>query len=95
MFTLSAQNIHKTFMFESLHFRFLLSALNTAKRDQNIVLGYTLEVTCTHNQFFGGKMKNKVYSSKSKFNNTEVEFKGGLHYMGISSYYFKMTIEAS
>ena len=38
-------------MFESLHFRFLLSAFNTAKRDQNVVLGYTLEVTCTHNHF--------------------------------------------
>ena len=66
-------------MFESLHFRFLLSALNTAKRDQNIVLGYTLEVTCTHNHFlFGGKMKNKVHSSKSKFNYIKVEFKGGV-----------------
>ena len=40
-------------------------------------------------------MKNKVYSSKSKFNNIKVEFKGGLNYMGISSYYFNMTIEAS
>ena len=43
-------------MFESLHFRLLLSALNTAKRDQNIVLGYTLKVTCTYNHFFGGKI---------------------------------------
>ena len=94
MFSLSAQNIHQAFMFESLHFRFLLSALNTAKRAQNIVLGYTLEVTCTHNQFCGGKMKNKVYASKSKFNYIKVEFKGGLNYMGISSYYYNMTIEA-
>ena len=78
MFSLSAQNIHRAIIFESLHFRFLLSALNTAKRDQNIVLGYTLEVTCTHNHFFGGKMKNKVYSSKSKFNYIKVEFKGGV-----------------
>ena len=95
MFSISAQNIHRASMFKSLHFRFLLSALNTAKRDQNIVLGYTLEETCTHNHFFGGKMKNKLYSSKSKFNNIKVEFKGGLNYMRISSYYFNMTIEAS
>ena len=60
MFSLSAQNIHRAFMFESLHFRFLLSALNTAKRDRNIVLGYTLEVTCTHNHFFAEKMKKKI-----------------------------------
>ena len=40
-------------------------------------------------------MKNKVYSSQSKFNYIKVEFKGGLNYMGISSYYFNMTIEAS
>ena len=73
-------------MFESLHFRFLLSALNTAKRDQNIV---------THNHFFGGNIKNKVYSSKSKFKYINVEFKKGLNYMGKSSYYFNMTIEAS
>ena len=51
MLSLSAQNIHRAFMFESLHFRFLLSAFNTAKRNQNIVLGYMLEVMCTHNHF--------------------------------------------
>ena len=80
MFSLSAQNIHRAFMLESLYLRFLLSALNTAKRNQNIVLGYTLEVTCTHNHFFGGKTKNKVYSSKCKFNYIyiKVEFKGVL-----------------
>ena len=48
-------------MFESLHFRFPLSALNTAKRDQNIVLGYTLEVKCTHNHFFAGKIKKSIF----------------------------------
>ena len=31
--------------FISVKKTFLLSALNTAKRDQNIVLGYTLEVS--------------------------------------------------
>ena len=57
---------------------FLLSALNTAKRDQNIVLGYTLEVTCTHNHCFREEMKNKVYPKKSKFNYIKVEFRGVL-----------------
>ena len=55
MFSLSAQNDHRAFLFEWFHFRFLLSALNTAKRNQNIVLGYTLEVTFTHNHFLEEK----------------------------------------
>ena len=57
---------------------FLLSSLNTAKRDQNIVLGYTLEVMCAHNHCFREEMKNKVYPIKSKFNYIKVEFKGVL-----------------
>ena len=40
-------------------------------------------------------MKKKVYSSKSKFNYIKVEFKRGLNHMGISSYDFNISIEAS
>ena len=75
-------------MFESLHFRFHLSALNTAKRDQNIVFVYPQSP-------FWRKNGKKVYSSKSKFNYIKVEFKRGLNHMGISSYDFNITIEAS
>ena len=53
-----------------VHVSFLLSALNTAKRDQNIVLGYVYPN-------FEEEMRNKVYSSKSKLNYIKLEFKGG------------------
>ena len=66
---------------------FLLSALKTAKHNQNIVLAYTLEVMCTHNQCFREEMKNKVYPSKFKLNYIKVEFKGCLICMGVLSSY--------
>ena len=78
-------------MFGSLHFRFLLSALNTAKRDQNMKVRSNVYTQ----SLFWRKMKNKVYSSKSKFNYIKVKFNGGLNFMGMSSYYFNMTIGAS
>ena len=36
--------------------------------DENIDLGYTLEVTSTHNHCFKTETRNKVYPSKSQFN---------------------------
>ena len=74
---------------------FLLSALNTAKRDQNIVLGYTLEETCAHNHCFREEMKNKLYPIESKFKYIKVDIKGVLRRVIIIQYYFNMTIEAS
>ena len=71
----------------NLFISLLLTALNTAKRDQNIVLGYTLEVTCTHNHCFRKEMKNKVYLSKSQLNYIKVEFKGDINNMGVLSSY--------
>ena len=63
-----------------VHVSFLLSVLNTAKRDQNIVLGYV------YPNFEEG-MRNKVYPSKSKFNCIKLEFKGGLNYIGVLASY--------
>ena len=63
-----------------VHVSFLLSALNTAKRDQNIVLGYVYPN-------FQEEMRNKVYPSKSKFNYIKLEFKGGLNYIGVLASY--------
>ena len=60
-------------MLESLHFFHFIRS----KRDQNIDIGYTLEVTSTHNHCFMEKMRNKVYPSKSQFNFIKVEFEGG------------------
>ena len=73
-------------MIESLHFFPFVCFKYDFKHDQNIVLGYTLEVTCTHNQCFREEMK-KVYPSKSKFSFIKVEFKGCLIYTGVLSSY--------
>ena len=70
-------------MLESLYvFPFVCS-----KRDQNIGIGYTLEVTGTHNHCFKTDTRNKVYPSKSQFNNIKVEFDGGLNYTGVLASY--------
>ena len=70
-------------MLESLYvFPFVCS-----KRDQNIDLGYTLEVTSTHNQCFKTDTRNKVYPSKSQFNHIKVEFDGGLNNTGVLASY--------
>ena len=61
-------------------FLFHSSALNTAKRDQNIFLRYLYPK-------FEEEMRNKVYPSKSKFNYIKLEFKGGLNYMVVLASY--------
>ena len=58
-----------------------------AIRDQNIDLGYTLEVTSTHNHCFKTESRNKVYHSKSRFSHIKVEFDGGLNYTGVLASY--------
>ena len=61
-------------MLESLHFfPFVCS-----KRDLNIDLGYTLEVTSSHNHCLREEMRTKVYPSKSQFNYIKVELEGVL-----------------
>ena len=70
-------------MLESLYFfPFVCS-----KRDQNIGLGYTLEVPSTHNHCLKTETRNKVYPSKSQFNDIKVEFKRGLNYTGMLASY--------
>ena len=71
-------------MLESLHFfPFVCSKL-----DQNIDLGYTLEVTCTHNNCFREEMRNKVYPSKSQFNYKKLSLRArGPNYMGVLASY--------
>ena len=50
-----------------------------SKRDRNIDLGYTLEVTSTNNHSFKTETRNKVYPSKSQFNHIKVEFDRNLN----------------
>ena len=60
----------------------------SSKRNQNIDLGYTLEVTSTtHNHCFIAETRNKVYPSKSQFNHIKVEFDGVLNFTGVLTSY--------